>query len=89
MRKNHEDDEDHEHELTGGAPDDGRLDAGRADTEAEVVCPSCGEPVVLSLDPTGGEIQEYEEDCQVCCRPWRVHVTYDDEGTADVRVEEA
>ena len=28
--------------------------------------------------------QEYVEDCQVCCRPWRVVVTYLPDGTAEV-----
>jgi cysteine-rich CPXCG protein len=58
------------------------------DTEAEVVCPCCGEKVVIGLDPDGGATQEYVEDCQVCCRPWRVRVSYDETGAADVQVEE-
>jgi hypothetical protein len=29
------------------------------------------------------------EDCQVCCRPWQVHVSYDDHGAAHVWVEAA
>jgi hypothetical protein len=31
--------------------------------------------------------QQYIEDCQVCCRPWLVSVSYDDEGTAHVHVD--
>lgn len=58
-------------------------------TEAEVSCPYCGETVTLSLDPAGGMAQEYIEDCQVCCRPWRVHLSYDEEGTVEVTVEPA
>jgi transposase-like protein len=57
------------------------------DTEAEVVCPYCGEGVTIGLDPAGGTVQRYVEDCQVCCRPWQVRVTYDTEGAAHVRVE--
>ena len=56
-------------------------------TEAEVDCPFCGEGSVIGLDPGGGEAQEYVEDCPVCCRPWRVSVRYDDEGTARIRIE--
>jgi hypothetical protein len=26
------------------------------------------------VDPSGGNKQVYEEDCQVCCRPWKVKV---------------
>ena len=59
------------------------------DTEAEVACPYCGENVVIGLDAGGGRTQEYVEDCQVCCRPCRVRVRYDETGAAEVRVEEA
>jgi len=59
------------------------------DTEAEVACPYCGEKVVIGLDPGGGTTQEYVEDCQVCCRPWRVRLSYGETGAAEVRVEEA
>src|SRR5436190_7146285 len=58
------------------------------DTEAEVACPYCGERVVIGLDPGGGTTQEYVEDCQVCCRPWRVRLRYDETGAAEVWVEE-
>ncbi|HEY3280453.1 MAG TPA: CPXCG motif-containing cysteine-rich protein [Gemmatimonadales bacterium] len=54
------------------------------ETEAAVVCPYCGEVNEIALDAGGGAFQEYEEDCQVCCRPWRVTVTYDDAGGASV-----
>jgi Cysteine-rich CPXCG len=52
------------------------------DTEAEVICPYCGEAVTVGVDPAGGAIQTYVEDCQVCCRPWQIHVSYDDHGAA-------
>jgi hypothetical protein len=42
--------------------------------------------VQIALDPGGGPAQAYVEDCEVCCRPWRVTVRYDDEGRADVSV---
>jgi hypothetical protein len=59
------------------------------ETEVEVTCPYCGEVVAISLDPGGGATQEYVEDCQVCCRPWQVHVSYGRGGSVEVRVEEA
>ena len=59
------------------------------DTEADVDCPYCGESVTIGLDPGGGTVQTYVEDCQVCCQPWRVHVSYDDHGVAQVWVETA
>ena len=65
-------------------------DANRpTDTEASVTCPYCGETVEISLDPGSGAIQDYVEDCQVCCQPWRVMVTYHRDGNADVEVERA
>ena len=51
------------------------LGDGTAETGASVLCPYCGEINESSLIP---EVQrtEYVEDCQVCCRPWRVAVRY-------------
>lgn len=57
---------------------------GTADTEATVHCPYCGEDVEITLDPGGGEAQEYVEDCHICCQPWQVNVHYDVEGHAEV-----
>ena len=59
------------------------------ETEVEVTCPYCGEVVAISLDAAGGATQEYVEDCQVCCRPWQVYVSYSGGGSVEVRVEEA
>jgi hypothetical protein len=63
------------------------LGDGTAETEATVLCPYCGELNQIGLDPGSGQRQEYVEDCQVCCRPWRVEVTYLPDGTAEVSVE--
>ena len=62
------------------------LGDGRADTSGVVVCPYCGESSDVALDPGGGNVQEYVEDCPVCCQPWRVTVHYQGDGTASVRV---
>jgi hypothetical protein len=67
--------------------DDFPLGDGTADTDAEVTCPYCGQEVTIGLDPGSGAEQEYVEDCQVCCRPWAVRVTYDDQGGATVELE--
>ena len=48
------------------------------------MCPYCGEPNEVGIDAGGGSSQDYVEDCQVCCRPWRVTVVYDDEGNAEI-----
>jgi hypothetical protein len=53
---------------------------------ADVDCPYCGEPNEIEVDPSGGSRQTYEEDCQVCCRPWTVKVRIDAEGQASVHL---
>jgi len=63
------------------------LGDGTADLEAEVTCPYCGQECTIALDPGSGEEQDYVEDCQVCCQPWRVHVQYAGDGTAAVWLE--
>ena len=63
------------------------LGDGTADTEAIVPCPWCGEANVIALDPGSGTLQQYVEDCQVCCQPWRVTVTYANDGAASVMLE--
>gem|GEM_PF-259384 len=63
------------------------LGDGTADTGATVLCPYCGETVDIALDPGSGPRQEYVEDCQVCCRPWQVNVTYLADGSAEVDVQ--
>ena len=62
------------------------LGDGTVETSAVVECPHCGEPNDIALDPGSGSKQEYVEDCQVCCQPWLMYVTYDRLGHADVEV---
>ena len=64
---------------------DSDLDAELADV-VHVSCPYCGEASELSVDPGGGALQEYVEDCEVCCQPWLVRVRFDGEGQASVIV---
>lgn len=61
-------------------------DDGTADGEAVITCPHCGESIEIALDAGSGARQEYVEDCEVCCRPWRVVVHYGRTGHADVQV---
>lgn len=62
------------------------LGDGTADTAGTVDCPYCGELNEVHLDPGSGAAQEYVEDCQVCCQPWRVRVDYDARGGAQISV---
>jgi len=95
LARNAEDDEgtedsDEELDDTDDLEDDESLEDefplgdGTAETGAVVSCPYCGEPVEIVLDPGSGSDQEYVEDCEICCRPWRVRVRYDRFGQADV-----
>jgi hypothetical protein len=65
------------------------LGDGTADMGGVVMCPYCGETNEIALDPGSGSRQEYVEDCQVCCQPWRVSVRYRADGGASVHVEAA
>ncbi len=49
------------------------------DTDGTYICDSCGEEIVIPLDPTGGSSQSYVEDCPVCCNPNVVHVDWIDD----------
>ena len=45
-----------------------------------VPCPYCGERVTVHVEPTGVSLEQYVEDCPVCCRPWVVKVERAGEG---------
>ena len=66
------------------------LGHGVMDPSAWIACPFCGADFELALDPGGGAVQEYIEDCEVCCRPLQLSVSWDHEGVAVVsaRTEE-
>jgi hypothetical protein len=51
--------------------------------DASYVCDSCGEEIVIPIDPTAGANQRYVEDCPVCCHANVIHVEIDED---DVRV---
>ena len=81
-------DDPDEEDLDGGDPDAETFD-GAIDGAAEVNCPYCGETTSITLDPGSGAVQDYVEDCEVCCRPWRVMVRYDRNGGATVSVDQS
>jgi transposase-like protein len=57
-------------------------------TEPKIVyCPYCGEENEIEIDLSAGKRQSYEEDCQVCCRPWKVNVKVDSEGDVIVNLK--
>jgi hypothetical protein len=40
-------------------------------------CAGCGEWNETTVDESAGTIQSYVEDCQVCCKPNVLRVSYD------------
>jgi len=40
-------------------------------------CAGCGEWNETSVDSSAGRKQSYIEDCQVCCKPNMLHITWD------------
>jgi len=52
-----------------------------------VHCPYCGEPNEIFVDPSGGRVQRYVEDCQVCCQPWEVTATIGETLEVQLRTE--
>ena len=48
----------------------------RPKDESSYVCPTCGESIVIPVDPSGGAEQRYVEDCPVCCNPNVIQVEF-------------
>lgn len=47
------------------------------DDQFVVNCPYCGEDVEIYIEP---DVQgTFVQDCEVCCNPWRVQVTRDED----------
>lgn len=55
--------------------------------ESSYTCDSCGEEIVVPIDPSAGAEQSYVEDCPVCCRASVIHVSLDPDGSPRVWAE--
>lgn len=55
--------------------------------EGTYICGSCGEAIVIPIDPSEGPEQEYTEDCPVCCRANVIHVRLSDDDQSSVWAE--
>jgi hypothetical protein len=51
--------------------------------EVSIVCPYCGEPISVLVDPSI-ESQRYVEDCEVCCQPMLMDCMVDGDGQVSV-----
>ncbi len=54
------------------------------DQEVSYVCDSCGEEIVVPVDITAGDHQDYVEDCPVCCHPMRLQIDIDGDGEVNI-----
>lgn len=57
---------------------------GHLDEESGYVCNSCGEEIVIPLDYSQGQNQQYVEDCPVCCNPNIIFVEFSHDGQANL-----
>jgi DNA-directed RNA polymerase subunit RPC12/RpoP len=48
--------------------------------EATYICGACGEEIVIPVDLTQGNEQEYVEDCPVCCQANVIRIEVDSAG---------
>lgn len=58
-----------------------------AQPEGSYTCDHCGEEIVVPIDLTAGDEQNYVEDCPVCCHPHVINVSIDDDGSIRVWAE--
>ena len=56
------------------------LERAKMDDQASYVCDSCGEEIVIPIDLSQGEEQEFVEDCPVCCRANVIRIEVDADG---------
>jgi len=54
--------------------------------EQSILCPYCNESITVLVDDSEQE-QEYIEDCQVCCRPIDMSVSFDMQGFLSLEVK--
>ena len=55
--------------------------------DVSYTCDACGEEIVTPLDLSQGDLQEYVENCPVCCRANVIHVEIDGDRYASVLAE--
>jgi hypothetical protein len=55
--------------------------------EATYLCGACGEEIVIPIDVSQGDRQEFVEDCPVCCRANLIRVEVSESGKATAWAE--
>ena len=61
----------------GNQDEDGAGRETEPEEEASYTCQACGEEIVIPVDALAGKLQEYVEDCPVCCHPHVLTVRFD------------
>jgi Cysteine-rich CPXCG len=56
--------------------------------QAGFQCAGCGEWNETTVDASAGRAQSYVEDCQVCCKPNVLTVTFDGEASGFIIMAE-
>ena len=54
--------------------------------EIDERCPHCDAPISLLIDASAAEVQDYIEDCEVCCAPIRVCIQVTDPSRSAIQV---
>ncbi|HMQ68114.1 MAG TPA: CPXCG motif-containing cysteine-rich protein [Ignavibacteria bacterium] len=54
------------------------------ENEIEFNCPYCGELNYADVYIAEGRSQEFINDCEVCCRPIEIQVSFDHEGIINI-----
>ena len=55
--------------------------------EIRFFCPYCGEENITDIDISAGSTQEFIRDCEVCCRPVEIKLTFDRDGNVFVETK--
>ncbi len=52
--------------------------------DAQYICGNCGEEIVVPIDFSAGSVQQYTEDCPVCCCANLLRVEISPEGEVSI-----
>ena len=54
--------------------------------EIRFFCPYCGEENITDIYISAGNTQEFIHDCEVCCRPVEIKLTFDRDGNVNLEI---
>ena len=80
-------DNDEDEEFRDDDDEQGADEETALEDELMVACPYCYQMQLLYIDP--GTRGRFVQDCDVCCRPWDVRVSRDEQGRVYADVSRA